>query len=75
MTDPSPSYAIPPPPEDTTAAPVAVVVIPAAVWEEVWHTLQALREFMALDRDTTIARLRAQDRFLGRPQTIPPQRR
>ena len=69
------------PPDDAShpptpdAAPVAVVVIPAAVWEEVWHTLQALREFMALDRDTTIARLRAQDRFLGRPQTIPPQRR
>ena len=63
------------PPEDITAAPVAVVVIPAAVWEEVWHTLQALREYMAIDRDTTIARLRAQDRFLGRPQTIPPQRR
>ena len=75
MTEPAPIYAIPPHPEDATAAPVAVVVIPAAVWEEVWHTLQALREFMALDRDTTIARLRAQDRFLGRPQTIPPQRR
>ena len=65
----------PPPEAETMPPPVAVVVIPAAVWEEVWHTLQALREYMAIDRDTTIARLRAQDRFLGRPQTIPPQRR
>jgi sarcosine oxidase delta subunit len=67
------------PPQDTPPeaqpAPVAVVVIPAAVWEEVWHTLQALREYMAIDRDTTIARLRAQDRFLGRPQTIQTRQR
>ena len=63
------------PPEDTTAAPVAVVVIPAAVWDEVWHTLQALREFMAADREADIVRLRARDRFLGLPQTIPTRQR
>ena len=60
---------------DATPAPVAVVVIPAAVWEEVWHTLQALREYMAADREADIARLRARDRFLGLPQTIPTRRR
>ena len=63
------------PPEDATAAPVAVVVIPAAVWDEVWHTLQALREFMAADREADIVRLRARDRFLGLPQTIPTRQR
>ena len=60
---------------DATPTPVAVVVIPAAVWEEVWHTLQALREYMAADREAERARLRVRDRFLGLPQTIPTRRR
>ena len=63
------------PPEDTPAAPVAVVVIPAAVRDEVWHTLQTLREFMAGGREADIGRLRARDRFLGLPQTIPTRQR
>ena len=69
------------PPQDTPPeaqpAPVAVavVVIPAAVWEEVLHTLQAWRDYMGVERDTTIARLRAQDRVLGRPQTVAERRR
>ena len=65
------------PPQDTPpeAQPVAVVVIPAAVWEEVLHTLQAWRDYMGVERDTTIARLRAQDRILGRPQTVAERRR
>ena len=63
------------PSTESPAAPVAVVVIPAAVWDEVWHTLQALREFMAADREADIVRLRARDRFLGLPQTIPTRQR
>ena len=63
------------PSTESPPAPVAVVVIPAAVWDEVWHTLQALREYMAADREADIARLRARDRFLGLPQTIPTRRR
>lgn len=64
-------------PNDTPPqpAPVAVVVIPAAVWEEVLYTLQAWRDYMGVERDTTIARLRAQDRVLGRPQTVAERRR
>ena len=64
-------------PQDTPpeAQPVAVVVIPAAVWEEVLYTLQAWRDYMGVERDTTIARLRAQDRVLGRPQTVAERRR
>ena len=64
-----------PPEAETMPAPVAVVVIPAAVWEEVLHTLQAWRDYMGVERDTTIARLRAQDRVLGRPQTVAERRR
>ena len=67
------------PPQDTppevTPAPVAVVVIPAAGWEEVLCTLQAWRDYMGVERDTTIARLRALDRVLGRPQTVQERRR
>ena len=63
------------PSTEVTPAPVAVVVIPAAVWEEVLHTLQAWRDYMGVERDTTIARLRAQDRILGRPQTVAERRR
>ena len=62
-----------PPEAETMPAPVAV--IPAAVWEEVLYTLQAWRDYMGVERDTTIARLRAQDRVLGRPQTVAERRR
>ena len=63
------------PSTEAQSAPVAVVVIPAAVWEEVLYTLQAWRDYMGVERDTTIARLRAQDRVLGRPQTVAERRR
>ncbi len=66
------------PPSDAQqpdAHPAPVVVIPAAVWEEVLHTLQALREYMAAERDADIVRFRARDRFLGLPQTIPTRQR
>ena len=69
MTDPSPTYAIPPPPEDTTAAPVAVVVIPAA------GLTDELRAYLSLRRDALIQELRALDRVLGRPQTVPTRQR
>ena len=57
------------PPQDTppevTPAPVAVVVIPAA------GLTDELRHYLSLRRDALIQELRALDRVLGRPQTIP----
>ena len=69
MTDPAPTYAIPPHPEDTTAPPVAVVVIPAA------GLTDELRAYLSLRRDALIQELRALDRVLGRPQTVPTRQR
>ena len=57
------------PPEDTTAAPVAVVVIPAA------GLTDELRAYLSLRRDALIQELRALDRVLGRPQTVPTRQR
>ena len=54
-----------PPEADTTPAPVAVVVIPAA------GLTDELRAYLSLRRDALIQELRALDRVLGRPQTIP----
>jgi len=50
---------------DATAQPVAVVVIPAA------GLTDELRAYLLLRRDALIQELRALDRVLGRPQTIP----
>lgn len=72
MTDPPPSYHAPPTPEHTKAAdapgPVVVVVAPAGLTDE-------LRRYLELKRDTLIAELRAIDRMLGRPQTVPVRER
>ena len=61
------------PPQDTppevTPAPVAVVVIPAA------GLTDELRHYLSLRRDALIQELRAMDRVLGRPQTIPTRQR
>ena len=61
------------PPQDTppevTPAPVAVVVIPAA------GLTDELRAYLSLRRDALIQELRALDRVLGRPQTIPTRQR
>ena len=60
--NPSPNT---PPEADTMPAPVAVVVIPAA------GLTDELRAYLLLRRDALIQELRALDRVLGRPQTIP----
>ena len=52
------------PPEESPP-PVAVVVIPAA------GLTDELRAYLSLRRDALIQELRALDRVLGRPQTIP----
>jgi hypothetical protein len=54
---------------DATAAPVAVVVIPAAGLSD------ELRHYLSLRRDALIQELRALDRVLGRPQTVPTRQR
>ena len=54
-----------PPEAETMPAPVAVVVIPAA------GLTDELRAYLSLRRDALIQELRALDRVLGRPQTIP----
>ena len=52
-------------PPEAQSAPVAVVVIPAA------GLTDELRAYLSLRRDALIQELRALDRVLGRPQTIP----
>jgi len=64
--NPSPNI---PPEADTTPAPVAVVVIPAA------GLTDELRAYLSLRRDALIQELRALDRVLGRPQTVPTRQR
>ena len=64
--NPSP---ITPPEADTMPAPVAVVVIPAAGLSD------ELRAYLSLRRDALIQELRALDRVLGRPQTVPTRQR
>ena len=64
--NPSPNT---PPEADTMPAPVAVVVIPAA------GLTDELRAYLSLRRDALIQELRALDRVLGRPQTIPTRQR
>lgn len=54
---------------DATAQPVAVVVIPAAGLSD------ELRAYLSLRRDALIQELRALDRVLGRPQTVPTRQR
>lgn len=72
MTEPAPTYHAPPAPDHTAAAdapgPVVVVVAPAGLTDE-------LRRYLELKRDTLIAELRAIDRMLGRPQTVPVRER
>ena len=58
-----------PPEAETMPAPVAVVVIPAA------GLTDELRHYLSLRRDALIQELRALDRVLGRPQTIPTRQR
>ena len=58
-----------PPEADTMPAPVAVVVIPAA------GLTDELRAYLLLRRDALIQELRALDRVLGRPQTVPTRQR
>lgn len=54
---------------EVTPAPVAVVVIPAA------GLTDELRAYLSLRRDALIQELRALDRLLGRPQTVPTRQR
>ena len=56
-------------PPEAPPAPVAVVVIPAA------GLTDELRAYLSLRRDALIQELRALDRVLGRPQTVPPRSR
>ena len=63
------SDSVKPPPEDAPAAPVAVVVIPAV------GLTDELRAYLQLRRDALIQELRALDRVLGRPQTVPTRQR
>ena len=56
-------------PPEAQSAPVAVVVIPAA------GLTDELRHYLSLRRDALIQELRALDRVLGRPQTIPTRQR
>ena len=58
-----------PPEAETMPAPVAVVVIPAA------GLTDELRAYLSLRRDALIQELRALDRVLGRPQTVPTRQR
>jgi hypothetical protein len=64
--NPSPNT---PPEAETMPAPVAVVVIPAAGLSD------ELRHYLSLRRDALIQELRALDRVLGRPQTVPTRQR
>ena len=64
--NPSPNT---PPEAETVPAPVAVVVIPAA------GLTDELRAYLSLRRDALIQELRALDRVLGRPQTVPTRQR
>ena len=64
--NPSPNI---PPEAETMPAPVAVVVIPAA------GLTDELRAYLSLRRDALIQELRALDRVLGRPQTVPTRQR
>ena len=57
------------PSTESPAAPVAVVVIPAA------GLTDELRAYLSLRRDALIQELRALDRVLGRPQTVPTRQR
>jgi hypothetical protein len=57
------------PSTEAQPAPVAVVVIPAA------GLTDELRAYLSLRRDALIQELRALDRVLGRPQTIPTRQR
>lgn len=57
------------PSTEAQPAPVAVVVIPAA------GLTDELRHYLSLRRDALIQELRALDRVLGRPQTIPTRQR
>lgn len=64
MSEPVPEYTTEPP-----APPVAVVVVaPPGLTEE-------LRAYLSLRRDALIQELRALDRVLGRPQTVPTRQR
>jgi hypothetical protein len=56
-------------PPEAPPAPVAVVVIPAA------GLTDELRAYLSLRRDALIQELRALDRVLGRPQTVPTRQR
>jgi len=56
-------------PPEAQPAPVAVVVIPAA------GLTDELRAYLSLRRDALIQELRALDRVLGRPQTVPTRQR
>ena len=56
-------------PPEAQSAPVAVVVIPAAGLSD------ELRAYLSLRRDALIQELRALDRVLGRPQTVPTRQR
>ena len=56
-------------PLDSQPAPVAVVVIPAV------GLTDELRAYLSLRRDALIQELRALDRVLGRPQTVPTRQR
>ncbi len=67
MTEPAPAYHATA--SDTAPAPVAVVVIPAA------GLTDELRAYLSLRRDALIQELRALDRVLGRPQTVPTRQR
>ena len=58
-----------PPEAETMPPPVAVVVIPAA------GLTDELRAYLSLRRDALIQELRALDRVLGRPQTVPTRQR
>jgi len=57
------------PSTEAQPAPVAVVVIPAA------GLTDELRAYLSLRRDALIQELRALDRVLGRPQTVPTRQR
>lgn len=64
--NPSPNT---PPEAETMPAPVAVVVIPAG------GLSAELRAYLSLRRDALIQELRALDRVLQLPQTVPERRR
>ena len=65
MPTPPPDYAPTPSPD---VAPVVVVVAPPGLSDE-------LRTYLMTRRDTLIQELRALDRALGRPQTVPVRER